>query len=339
MILISGGGSFLGLNTAKALVNRGKKVVMTTRRRNDGMSAKVAADSNGLATVEVLDLTNIYEITNLFSRYDISRVVHTATAHMYANTRAANFPSYQMLFNMLESATAFGVERFVLCNSMVVYRGLKGPFKETQALPPEFDTIKTGTVFDIIPPFEVTLKRVMEEITLDYGVPMSMWDRAPKLGTKPKSDQMETVALRFPAQFGPLYTSMYNPVACLTHAYVRKNPELLKDRALRKFVDISYALDNAEAVATAVLADQLSHRLYNVSSGTHVTARETLEAFYRVAPEAKDILGLDPNEQPNESGEEYLDINRIKDDLGWSPKFNIETMLDDYVNWLRSNDY
>lgn len=339
MFLISGGGSFLGLNSARALARKGQRAVITTRRRNDELSARVASESDGLVTVEVLDLTNMYEITNLFSRYDFKGVVHTATAHMYANTRAANFPSYQMLFNMLEAATAFGVTRFVLCNSMVIYRGVRGPFREDQPLPPDFSTIKTGTVFDIIPPFEVTLKRVMEALALDYGVPMAMWDRAPKLGSKPKSAQMETVVLRFPAQVGPLYTSMYNPIACLAHAYVRQKPELLKDRALRAFVDISYALDNGDAAATVATAEKLNHRIYNVSSNIQVTARETLEALYRVEPKAKAVLGLSPEEQPDTKADEYLDITRIRDDLGWSPKFTIDTMLADYVGWLRENPY
>lgn len=339
MILISGGGSFLGLNSAKALVRQGERVVITTRRRNDEMSARVAAESDGLATVEVLDLTNIYEITSLFSRYDFRRVVHTATAHMYANTRAANFPSYQMLFNMLETATSFGVERFVLCNSMVVYRGVKGPFREDQPLPPDFGAIRTGTPFDIIPPFEVTLKRVMEALALDYGVPMATWDRAPKLGNKPKSAQMETVVLRFPSQVGPLYTSMYNPIACLVHAYVKKQPGLMKDRALRAFVDISYAVDNGESVANLTTAARLDHRLYNVSSGIHVTGQETLEAMYRVAPDAKTILDLKVEDQAASDRNEYLDIARMREQLGWTPRFTIDTMLADYITWMRVNTH
>lgn len=338
MYLISGGGSQLGLNTAKALIARGQKVVLTTRRRNDAMAERVAAESGGLATVEVLDLTNMYEIVDLMARYDFKRVVHTATAHMFARTRAANFPSYQMLFNMLEASASLGIERFVLCNSVVVYRGVEAPFREDQDLPPDFMSRATNTGFDIVPPFEVTLKRIMEAIALDYGVPMKVWDRAPKLGGETLK-QMETAVLRFPAQVGPLYNTMYNPIACLVHAYVRRKPELLKDRALRPFVDISYSLDNADAAATAVTADKLPRRIYNVSSNIHATARDVLEALYKVAPDAKAVLGLEVAEQPHEPNNVYLEIGRIREDLGWSPRFNLETMLADYVEWVKANDY
>jgi nucleoside-diphosphate-sugar epimerase len=338
MYLISGGGSQLGLNTAKALIARGEKVVLTTRRRNDSMTTRVAAESEGLGTVEVLDLNNAYEIANLMSRYDFKTVVHTASAHMYANTRAANFPSYQMLFNMLEASTSFGVERFVLCNSIVVYRGVEGPFREDQPLPPDFMAQKTDTPFDFIPPFEVTLKRCMEAIALDYGVPMAMWDQAPTMGKK-QTAQMQTVVLRFPAQVGPLYNSMYNPVSCLVHAYAKGTPDLARKRGQRGFADISYSLDNADAVATVATADMLGHRLYNVSSDIHVTGREIVEALYRVAPDAKELLKLDVAEQPHQPGNEYLDISRIRKDLDWKPRFDIDSMLADYVKWVQHNDY
>ncbi|HKP78202.1 MAG TPA: NAD(P)-dependent oxidoreductase [Phenylobacterium sp.] len=339
MYLISGGGSQLGLNTARALVAEGQKVVLTTRRRNDPLTTRVVEESGGLASMEILDLTNMYEVVNLMSRYDIKRVVHTATAHMYAHSRAANFPSYQMLFNMLEAATSFGVERLVLCNSFVVYRGVEGPFREDQALPPDFLSQKTGVSLEFVPPFEVTLKRIMEAIALDYGAPMAMWDQAPKLGGEPRSRQMETVVLRFPAQAGPFYNSMYNPVACLVHAYVKQRPDLLADRPLRGFADISYARDNADATCRVAMADELPNRIYNVSSGVRVTGREVLEALYRVAPDAKALLKLEPADQAHTPNKQYLDINRIREDLGWSPQFNIDTLLADYIDWLRSNPY
>ncbi|MBV8593258.1 MAG: NAD(P)-dependent oxidoreductase [Caulobacteraceae bacterium] len=338
MFLISGGGSQLGLNTARALVERGERVVLTTRRRNDAAAQRVEAQSGGLATVEVLDLTNMYEILNLMGRYDFKRVIHTATAHMFAQTRAANYPSYEMLFNMLEASTSLGVERFVLCNSIVVYRGVEAPFHEEQDLPADFMSRKTNTGFDIVPPFEVTLKRIMEAITLDYGVPLKVWDRAPKVGGAPLK-QMETAVIRYPAQAGPFYNSMYNPIACLVHAYVKRQPELMADRPLRAFVDISYSVDNADAAATVGSAASLPHRIYNASSGIHATGRQVLAAFYDAFPDAREILGLKVEDQAHAPTKVYLDISRIREDLGWTPKHDLSSMLKAYVAWVRENPF
>jgi UDP-glucose 4-epimerase len=42
---------------------------------------------------------------------------------------------------------------------------------------------------------------------------------------------------------------------------------------------------------------------------------------------------------PDEPGNQYLDTSRIKADLGWSPRFDIDSMLADYIAWLRNNEY
>jgi nucleoside-diphosphate-sugar epimerase len=336
MILISGGAGFLGLNTARQLARDGHSVVITTRRRDDKVSEGVAAGSDGRITVEVVDLSNSYAVVNLFSRYDFERVIHTATAHMFANSRAANFPSYQMLFNMLEAATSAGVKHFVMASSLAIYRGVKAPYREDAPLPPEID-VKPDSSMSFIPDFEVTLKRTMEALTLDYGLPMASWDRAPKIGSKARQDQMQTAVVRYPAQVGPFYSSMYNPIAGLVHAYAKNNPAL-SSRPLHPFVDISYILDNADSLKTVALADTRPHRIYNASSDIHATARDVLEAFYRVAPNAPEPR-LKVEDQADEHLDQYFDITRLREDFGWKPRFTLDSMLADYVAWVRKNPF
>jgi nucleoside-diphosphate-sugar epimerase len=29
----------------------------------------------------------------------------------------------------------------------------------------------------------------------------------------------------------------------------------------------------------------------------------------------------------------------MKDDFGWEPKFNVDTMLENYIGWVRENEY
>jgi nucleoside-diphosphate-sugar epimerase len=87
MILIAGGAGFLGLTRAEQLAEAGEQVVITTHRRNDTM-AKDLADGSDAITVEFCDLVNAYEVNELFGRYDFDVVIDTATAHMYASSRA-----------------------------------------------------------------------------------------------------------------------------------------------------------------------------------------------------------------------------------------------------------
>jgi nucleoside-diphosphate-sugar epimerase len=334
MILISGGAGFTGLNIAELYASAGKPVVITTHRRNDKMAASVASD---LIAVEMVDLSNPYEVNELFSRYDFEGVIHTATAHMFAATRAANFATYKMLFNCLEGANSFGVKRFVLVGSLVPYRGLKGPFREDMALPPDIAENPPG-LLQFFPHFEVTVKRAMELIALDYGLPADPWDRAPARSGK-KRPQMETAVVRLPWQLGPRYTSMYSPVASVLHAAIRNNRALLVDRPLKDFMPLSYVRDSASGVRAVMDAKVLPHRIYNVSSGVVPTAHDVLSTLYRMMPEAKDRLGLPVPPQMTPVPPDHLDMSRIREDLGWKPGFTLESMFADYLSWLEKHEY
>ncbi len=339
MFLIAGGSGFLGLNTAQALAATGAEVVITSRRRSDPMGEAVASQSNGRIRLEVVDLNNPHEVYHLMSRYPFEGVVHTATNHMFARSRATNFSSYNMLFNTLQAATAANVRRFVLASSQVVYRGVPGPWREDARLPVDPDG-ERGELLKFVPDFEVTFKRVLEMVALDYGVPMQVWDRAPGAGQARPSTPLETAVVRFPTQCGPWYSSMYNPTACLAHALAKGHEKMPPDRPLRAFNDIGYVRDNADGLKTVLLADRLPHRLYNVASGIRVTGVEIAAAAHRVAPAAAQRLGLDPAAQAASTTSEYFDISRMKQDFGWTPKFDrIDTMLEDYIEWLRSHDF
>jgi nucleoside-diphosphate-sugar epimerase len=339
MYLIAGGAGFLGLNTAKSLVDAGKEVVITTRRRQDPMAASVVEAAGGKIILEVVDLNNHHEVYNLFSRYDFQGVLHTATNHMFAQSRSANFTSYNMLFNTLEAATAFDVGRFVLASSQVVYRGDPGPWREDATFAPEAEQ-SLGELLKFVPSFEVTFKRVLEMVALDYGVPIKTWDRAPSAERRKARNQLETAVVRFSTQCGPYYTSMYNPTACLAHALAKGHDQMPPNRALRAANDIGYVRDNADGLKTVLLADSLPHRIYNVSSGFQVSGVEIAEAAHRVAPEGAHRLGLDPRTQAQAKSTEIFDLSRMKVDFGWVPKFgSIDLVLEDYVAWLKEHDY
>jgi UDP-glucose 4-epimerase len=334
MILIAGGAGFLGLSTAQQLADVGERVVITTRRRNDTM-ANALADSSDAITVEFCDLFNEFEVNELFGRYDFDAIIHTATSHMYASSRAANFQSYKMLFNCLEAATNHGVGRFVLCSSIVVYRGLSGPFREDMPLPSDISGNQRGPLH-FVPHFEVTLKRANELVALDYGMPMRGWDEA-AASSADGASALEVVVTRCPGQFGPRYTSMFSPLSACVHAAVRRQ-NVSADRTPRDMSDSVYVKDSASTLVTLVQAPELAHRIYNVSSAIRLTAHEFLTTLYELVPGAEQHLGLKiPN--ATSKSDDYLDISRIQTDLSWKPDFTLETALADYAKWLETHAY
>jgi UDP-glucose 4-epimerase len=84
---------------------------------------------------------------------------------------------------------------------------------------------------------------------------------------------------------------------------------------------------------------ELPNRIYNVSSDVIPTAHDVLTTLYKVMPAARARVGLDIPPQVSTEPQDYLDISRIREDVGWSPQFTLESMFTDYLSWLETNEY
>lgn len=73
MILVTGGLGMIGAHTAKALVDLGHEVVVTSHRR-----VEVPSFLAGKVTVECLDVTDRDAILALGDRHEIGDIVHLA---------------------------------------------------------------------------------------------------------------------------------------------------------------------------------------------------------------------------------------------------------------------
>ena len=102
---------------------------------------------------------------------------------------------------------------------------------------------------------------------------------------------------------------------------------------------LSYVRDTASGIMAVMQAKHLPHRIYNVSSGVMATAHDVLATLYKVMPAARERLGLEIPTQLSPVPPEYLDITRIREDLGWTPSYTLESMFIDYLEWLRDHDY
>src|SRR5487761_1089545 len=118
MILVTGGLGMIGAHTARALVDLGHEVVVTSHRR-----AEVPSFLAGKVTVESLDVTDRDAFLALAGRHDISDIVHLAGSIpgedpvRFFRTETAG------LLNVLDAARAWGVRRFAVASSLGVYIG------------------------------------------------------------------------------------------------------------------------------------------------------------------------------------------------------------------------
>jgi UDP-glucose 4-epimerase len=360
-VLITGGGGLVGLNTARAFAAAGRSVVMTARHGHDQILRSLG-DLRELVTIEPTELVRGGEVFDLFSRYNFQAVIHGAQAHQRAQTRSSNRANYDMIFNLLEAADFTGAQRFVLISSIAVYGGIAPPLDEDTRFPVEAVieddpealfafTAPDGSRTMVVPPFEISVKRSLERIALDYAAAWRMGGSATVHSNQRfKEGQLDVAVLRIPTQFGPGYKEMGSPIGLAVHTAAGRGnlvagsgyggvpvPELWNVIASSP---LAYVRDTAAALKTLVEADTLPHRIYNVSSGYTTSPREQLLTLYRVRPDAAQQVGLDPEvlrAEPYPPSGFTADL--LTRDTGWSSQYTFEEAFEDYLKWLSENPY
>lgn len=309
MILITGGLGFIGLHTARHVIDQGEQVVLTqyrVAREPDFIKSELGKN----AFVEQLDVTDNDRLMEIGKKYSITGIAHLAVPALNALSPAEDFRvNTTGLLNILEAARTWEVKRLGLASSNTVYSGVpQGPFKEDMPL-----RMIGGN------PTE-TWKKTFEIIGSHY---------AQRTG-------LEIVMLRIAGIYGPLYHSMSNLPSRLVHAAVKGEEPVLRGETFEEDGgDMCYVRDCGRGIALLMTASELPNRVYNVASGTMTGNKDLAAAVKRVIPDAK--ITLTPGRAPESRDTVYADISRIKQDVGYEPLFPVERAVEDYIAWLRHN--
>jgi nucleoside-diphosphate-sugar epimerase len=304
MILVTGGLGMIGAHTARALVDRGHEVAVTTHRRSE-----VPSFLDGRVTVEPLDVTDRDAFLALGSRHDISDIVHLAGS-VPGNDPVRFFRMDTAgLLNALDAARAWGVRRFLVASSLGVYVG------RTEIGWHEELALATAA----LPHPIIAFKKAVEPLTTNSL----------------QGSSVQPVVLRIGSIWGPLMDpeSPFNPIPPYISAVLRgeEPPPLYADDG----GDSCYAPDAGRAIALLTTAETLRHDTYNVSRGRPLTNRELADAVQAIKPDVQ--LDLLPGRQAGPGHNPYLDITRLTDDTGFAPAFDIEAAVADYVAWRAGN--
>lgn len=313
MIMITGGLGFIGLHTARRFLDVGEDVVLTqyrVRREPDF----IKADLGKRVFIEKLDVTSSHDVIDLVRKYKVKGIVHLAVPGLGALSAAEDCRVNVMgLINVLEAARLSEVTRVTLGSSVSVYQGLpEGPFREDRLLPVESHN-----------PTE-TYKKTMEILGLHY---------ASRTG-------LDIISMRIGGPYGPLYHTLAAPTSRMCHAAVKGVPADFKgtrtgvpheDDQLNAF----YVKDCALGIQLLQMTGKLSHRIYNIAGDGPLTSRDFAEAVKKLAPGTQ--VDLQPGHGPRFRPNAYMDVSRMKDDVGYQPEYDVERGVADYLNWLRTH--
>lgn len=313
MILVTGGLGFIGSHTVRSLLDLGEGCVLV-QRRAAGVPPGLA---DAQVAVEQADITDLPALLDVGTRHKITGIVHLAGSMPWPPSSdqpvEAARKAIGSLFNVIEAAQAWDVQRVGVASTIGVYGGITagGPLREDMPLP--------MTSRHVIPAFKKIGELLDDHLAGATGI--------------------EIVNYRIAAIWGPRGRAAdpFFPAPQLIHAAVRGTTPDLSPLRFPAYagdsIDLCYVKDCGRAIALLQLTDQLGHRTYNVASGRATTNAEVIAAIKKVIPEAQ--IGLPTGGTSQRS---YLDITRIQQDTGYRPAYDTERAAADYIAWLRAGN-
>jgi nucleoside-diphosphate-sugar epimerase len=99
-------------------------------------------------------------------------------------------------------------------------------------------------------------------------------------------------------------------------------------------IDLTYVRDLADGIYRALTVRPIEHRIFNVTGGVLRRRAEVAEAVRQRVPGARISLGPGIPPRAHLRGPSVLD--RARRELGYEPRYTLESGMDDWLAWLQT---
>ena len=314
-ILILGGHGFIGHNVARQLVSLGHNVGTVDVHHRYGeyqdweydpvLNQRVGfIGSHSSWNVDVCDAEKLRQV---FDKFKPNIVVDLAT---YPNARMVKKNVVDATTNMI-AATAialdlcveFGVQRFVLASSSMVYGDFGGN------IPNETAECNPLTLYGS---YKLQCERMCKIWHHEHGLEYSILRPSALYGVR---DMVVRVISKM-------------TVGAITTGKINVNGPTNR-------LDFSYVTDVAAAFVTAAVHPDAANEIFNCTRGNGRTIIEAADLIALRIP--ADIIA-----QPHDSfypNRDTLNSDKLKTLTGWNPIIDIEQGIDLYLDWFLAQEY
>tara|TARA_Y100000590_G_scaffold150927_1_gene173340 strand:+ start:8547 stop:9518 length:972 start_codon:yes stop_codon:yes gene_type:complete len=316
--LVTGGTGFIGSNVVKTLAEKGHSIVSFDLVAPDELLQRYLdpwKDQIEYFQGNILEKRDLEKL----SESGIDKIVHaavfTGVLPRIENSQASSIVDINVLgtTNVLEFARKVSPDRFLYVSSGAVY-GTERPKDEILS---EASEVKPNNLYSIT-------KYTSELLTKRYG----------------ELYGFDNASVRLSGPYGPMEKITGH----------RENQSLIKtwiEQALRSemieidnrslMYEATYITDIAEGIVAVLDSSSLSYPVYNNASGRQSTLGGIIQILEALFPgiEIRDVPYSKALDSIPKGRENPIDINRLKEDVGFTPKISLAQGLEAYLEWYR----
>jgi nucleoside-diphosphate-sugar epimerase len=317
-VMVIGGMGSIGSFVTRKLVEMGMEPVVYARHRN----TLFLSDIEKKVIYAQCDILDPDQLVKTIETYHVDRIIHMAallSAGSESNPAMAVRVNAEGTVNVLQAALKANVKRVVYASAKGVYSETKGEYGHPtyKPMPEDYPT---------------------EDCMGFYAVTKLFGE---KLGFKyQKTYGLDFIALRFSSTWGPGKLAGRGPSPHAVHGSVIENAMLGKPMRYPQGADqkddLIYHRDTASGIVLACFAEKPVHSLFNIGVGVGYTLLDFARAVKKIYPKADIEIG---------PGLDYLmkgyntysvfDISRAKKELGFTPQYDVEKGVVDYIEMMK----
>jgi dTDP-glucose 4,6-dehydratase len=317
-ILVTGAAGFIGSNFVRMLMARGEpvKLIALDKLTYAGNLANIEdllADRERLLFVRG-DICDAEFIADLFDKQGVREVVNFAAESHVDRSILGSGPFVQTNVVgtqvLLDTAKAKGIDRFLQVSTDEVYGSLpedKPEIKFTEETPLQPNS-----------PYSAS-KAAADCLVRAYYHTFKM----PVLTTRCSNNYGP---YQFPEKLIPLF---------VTNLIEGKKVPLYGDGMNVR--DWLYVDDHCEAI-WAVLNKGAPGEVYNIGGNNEIPNRKITETILREMGKSWDENVQYVKDRPGHDRRYAIDASKIKNELGWEPRFNFDQAIKKTIEWYRTNE-
>lgn len=308
-VLVTGGMGFVGSHLVRRLVDLGAKKVFVLGKTHSGndMHQTPSLPKNVVSISG--DISDKHFIESVFKKYQFDFCFHLAAQPLVNLGDLSPLSTMEINImgtaNILESARQHKLKGMVLASTTHVYGDNPVPFLEEYFPRPSSPYETSKACADML----------AQTYTLYYKLPVAIG--------------------RFVNIYGPGDENERIVPRTIQLILQNKNPEIFNDRVTRDYMYIDDAVSGYILLAEKIseLTKENGNIIYNFGSGSHYSSKTIIETIIKLMDKPKIRPVHVSGNRKQEVIEQYVSIDKIKQTLGWQPRYSLEEGLKKTIEW------